>query len=178
MLMGRAHAAKPRGPQGRLSARALRGVRCAGRPGMTLIEVLVASVLLGVGVSGLMLAAALGLRNQQRTEQRAAALFLAYEKLAEIEVAGARMWSLTAPTSGSAARCGVDYTWSAKIESRTEGELFDVRVEVNWPGRGAAGGNVELETLLNDYKAKTLALPLEEQQGGAMDIKEAPKEQR
>ena len=145
---------------------------------MTLVEVLVASVLLGVGVSGLMLAAGLGLRNQQRTEQRAAALYLAYEKLAEIEVAGARMWSLTAPTSGSETRGGVDYTWSAKIESRTEGELFDVRIVVNWQGPGTAGGKVELETLLNDYKAKALELPMDERQGGAMDVKEAPKEQR
>jgi len=145
---------------------------------MTLIEVLVASVLLGVGVSGLMLAAGLGLRNQKRTEQRAVALYLAYEKLAEIDVAGVRMWSLTAPTSGSETRGGVDYTWSAKTESHTEGELSDVRIEVNWQGRGAAGGKVELATLLNDYKGKTMELPLDKRQGGAMDIKESAKEQR
>ena len=145
---------------------------------MTLVEVLVASVLLGVGVSGLMLAAGLGLRNQQRTEHRAAALYLAHEKLAEIDVTGARIWSLTEPTSGSENRGGVDYSWSAKIESRTEGELFDVRIEVNWQGQGNAGGKVELETLLNDYKANTPALPLSEQHGGATDVKEAPKERR
>ena len=145
---------------------------------MTLIEVLVASVLLGVGVSGLMLAAGLGLRNQKRTEQRAVALYLAYEKLAEIDVAGARMWPLTAPTSGSEARGGVDYAWSAKVESRTEGELSDVRVEVNWQAPGTTGGKVELETLLNDYKSKTPEQPLEDQQGGAMDVKESAKEPR
>ena len=149
---------------------------------MTLVEVLVASVLLGVGVSGLMLAAGLGLRNQQRTEQRAAALFLAHEKLAEIEVAGARMWSLTTPTNGSESRGGVDYTWSAKIESRTEGQLSGVRIEVSWQSRGTICGKVT-DTLrmakdLNDYRSEMTALPLEDQQGGAMDVKERSRERQ
>ncbi len=153
-------------------------MRLGGRRGMTLIEVLTASVLLGVGVSGLMLAAGLGLRNQQRTERRSAALYLAHEKLAQIDAVGARMWSLTEPTRGSENRDGVEYTWSATIESRTEGELFDVRVEVDWQGGGAAGGRVELETLLNDYKSQTPALPLEDQKAGAMDVKERGRERQ
>jgi Tfp pilus assembly protein PilV len=138
---------------------------------MTLVEVLVASVLLGIGVSGLMLTASLGLRNQQRTEQRAAALYLANEKLGEIEMTGARMWSLTHPTSGAETRGGIEYTWSTRITPRTEGELSEVLVEVDWQGRSTAGGKVELETLLNDYKALTAAKPLDERQGGAMDVK-------
>jgi Tfp pilus assembly protein PilV len=143
-----------------------------------LIEVLVASVLLGVGVSGLMLAAGLGLRNQQRTEQRAAAMWLAYEKLSEIEVAGARMWALTEATSGSESRGGVDYAWSARIESRTEGELNDVKVTVNWQAANGQSGQVELETLMNDYTSQVPGGALEEQNAGAMDAKEAGGGQR
>lgn len=163
---------------GRLRPRDVRCDRVVRRRGMTLIEVLVASVLLGVGVSGLMLTAALGMRNQQRTEQRGAALYLANEKLAEIETIGSRMWSLTNPTSGAETRGGVEYIWSTEISPLTEGELSEVRVEVSWQGRGTAGGAVELETLLNDYGSQVTAKPADEQEGSAMDVKAQGRERR
>ena len=119
---------------------------------MTLIEVLVASVLLGVGVAGLILSATLGMRNQQRSGQRMQALYLAQEKLTEIEVAGPRIWSSTQESRGVTARGNVTYEWSVEIDSMTEGELFDVQVRVDWSGSGG-DGTVELETLLNDYEA-------------------------
>ena len=71
------------------------------RRGMTLIEVLAATVLLGVGVVGLISVATLAMRNQQRTEQRASALCLAQEKLADVELVGPHVWMLGYPTQGS-----------------------------------------------------------------------------
>src|SRR5688572_472365 len=68
--------------------------------GMTLIEVLVATTLLGVGVTALLSAATLGLRNQQRSELRAMALCVAQEKLSEIELIGPHVWLLARPSSG------------------------------------------------------------------------------
>src|SRR3990172_2733251 len=116
------------------------------RRALTLVEVLVASVLLGVGVAGLMSAATLGLRNQQRADHRAAALYLAHAKLAELEQVGAHVWMLGYPTQGTEASAGMLYEWTIRIEQQPVGKLFDVLVEVGWSGPGA--GQVELETWL------------------------------
>jgi type II secretory pathway pseudopilin PulG len=119
---------------------------------LTLVEVLVAAVLLGVGVVGLISVASLSLRNQQRTEQRAAALCLAQEQLAQVELVGPRLWLLGHPTQGSQAGGGIAYDWTIGIESLAVGELYSVDVQVHWSSPGG-GGSVELETWLNDYQS-------------------------
>ena len=141
----------------RLHARPDAVVRPARRccRGMTLVEVLAATVLLGVGVAGLMLSATLGVRNQQRTGHRTAALYLAQAKLAEIEATGPRIWSLSGQTQGSESIGEMSYEWSAMIELMGEGELYDVQVQVSWSGAGDSG-STELETYLNDYRAAAL----------------------
>lgn len=126
--------------------------RTAHPRGMTLVEVLVASIILGLGVAGLMAAATQSMRNQQRNEQRATALYLAQAKLAEVDLVGAHVWMLARPTSGAEDLEGVTYAWSLAIKQRQVGELFDVQVRVQWSGRGS--GVVELGTWLNDYPAK------------------------
>ena len=127
-------------------------LKSRGTQGMTLVEVVVATVILGVGVAGLMSAATLGMRNQQKSEMRAAALCLAQQKLGEVDLIGAHVWMLARPTSGEEELAGHTYRWTLKIEQQPVGELFAVRVQVEWPGPG--GGSVELETWLNDYAAK------------------------
>ncbi len=129
---------------------------------MTLVEVLVASVLLGIGVTGLISVATLTLRNQQRTEQRAAALYLAQETLARVERLGPHVWMLGHPTQGTRQGPGVVYQWTLHIEQLAAGELFSVSVEVGWSVRGG-GGTVELETWLNDYEAVAMT-PEEERE--------------
>jgi len=141
------------------------------RRGMTLVEVLVATVLLGVGVSGLMLSATLGLRNQLRCEQRTAATFLAYGKLSEIEAVGPHMWSLSRPTSGTEAQDDVTYTWSVQIVEQGVGELYDVQVEVSWTD-ARSGGSVTVQTLLNDYEAVTETPPGSSKRKSALDANE------
>jgi len=129
--------------------------RQPSRRAMTLVEVLVASVLLGVGVTGLVSAAALTMRNQQQVEQRAAAMHLAQEKLAEVEITGAYTWRLGYPTSGKREWDETVYQWKLNIEQQAVGELFTVRAEVNWVAPNGKG-SVELETWLNDYEAVSL----------------------
>lgn len=135
-----------------MSARAK--ARGSGGRGMTLIEVLVASVLLGAGVAGLISVATLAMRNQQHTELRATALCLAQEKLAEVELVGAHAWMLGHPTHGTRPIGGAVFTWTIRIEQLAVGELFSVQIELGWSGSGK-GGSVELETWLNDYEAVT-----------------------
>jgi len=136
------------------------------RLAMTIIEVLVASVLLGVGVVGLMSAGTLALRNQHRSANETSALYLAQEKLAEIEVIGAHIWMLGHPTDGTVTRQGVRYQWTIEIHQQAVGEMFTVAVKVNWRSNGASGA-VELETWLNDYKAKAEEAPEQDNRPGA-----------
>ena len=119
---------------------------------MTLVEVLVASVLLGVGVTGLVSVASLSMRNQQRVDHRVGAMYLAQEKLASVEMIGPHIWMLGHETQGAEERETMVYDWTIEIEQLGVGELFNVLVEVRWSGPGA-GGAVELETWLNDYAA-------------------------
>lgn len=135
---------------------------------MTLVEVLVASVILGVGVAGLMFAATLGMRNQQQAELRIAACFLATGKLGEIEAVGPHTYSLTRPTTGNEILGDAAYKWTAQIVEQTEGELFRVTVMVDWHGSGGSG-SVAFETLLNDYEAAVAELFDEQQREGAID---------
>ncbi|GMU23582.1 MAG: hypothetical protein AMXMBFR13_36600 [Phycisphaerae bacterium] len=132
---------------------------------MTLVEVLVASILLGVGVVGLLSAATMGMRNQQRTEQRAAAMWLAQEKMAEIDRMGAHVWMLAQPDNGSEPRGDVVFNWTTQIEQHSVGELFTVQVEVSWSVPGG-GGSVQVATLLNDYEAKALTAPEQRDRAG------------
>lgn len=121
---------------------------------MTLIEVLVASVLLGIGVAGLISAATLGLRNQQRVDQRTVALYLAQEMLAQAEAVGPHLYVLSEPTQGVERREGINYAWTLDIAPQVEavGELFSVQIAVEWDAPGG-GGEIEMETWLNDYRA-------------------------
>ncbi len=119
---------------------------------MTLIEVLVASVLLGVGVTGLISVSTLSLRNQQRTELRSSALCLAQDKLANVELLGAHVWMLGHPTQGSERRGSAQFNWTITIEQLSVGELFSVRIEVRWLAPGS-NGEITIETWLNDYEA-------------------------
>ena len=124
-----------------------RSIRC----GMTLVEVLVSAVLLGVGVAGMMSAASLSMRNQLRSDQRSVGLGLAQEKLAEIEMLGPDTWIVARPTEGSEDRGGCVYNWSTQIAQETAyGRLYSVKVEVTW-STPRGGDSVELETLLNGY---------------------------
>ena len=128
---------------------------CHSARGMTLIEVLVATVILGLGVTGLLSAATLAMRNQTRSEQRLAALYVAQERLAEVEMVGPHVYQLGKPASGTSDMGGQTYRWNVQIEQQLAGELFSVQVEVTWSGRSA--GSVQLATLLNDYEAAALS---------------------
>jgi type II secretory pathway pseudopilin PulG len=122
------------------------------RPGFTLIEALVASVLLGVGVVGLLSAAVLSMRNSQRAEFAVTGMNLAREKMAEVQVKGPAMWMLGEKCNGQELRGEVSCEWSIAIEELTPGELHDVIVTVDWQA-ASTSGRVELETLLNDFPA-------------------------
>ncbi len=134
------------------------------RQGMTLLEAILAMTLLGVAVVGLMQSATLATRNQQRCNQRMTAVYLAQEKLADVQTIGPHVWSLGHPLRGTEARGTTPYEWNIAIEQQAVGELFTVQVTVTWPGPG--GGEVTLETWLNDYEAKAAEEKMQEKPSG------------
>lgn len=110
-----------------------------------------AAVLLGVGVAGMMSAAGLSMRNQQKSDQRSVGLGLAQEKLGEIEMLGPDTWIVARPTEGFEDRDGCAYNWSTRIAQETAyGRLYSVKVEVTWSTPSGID-SVELDTLLNGY---------------------------
>lgn len=113
-----------------------------------------ATVLLGVGVAGLMSAATIGLRSQRSAEYRSTALYFAQEKMAELDMTGAGRWTQGYPTKGSEQRFGVDLNWTLALDALEIGQLYDVRLTVNWSAGGRTG-QVALQTLLNDYRYLT-----------------------
>jgi type II secretory pathway pseudopilin PulG len=117
-----------------------------------LIEALVASVLLGVGVVGLLSAAVLSMRNSQRSEFAVTAMNVAREKMAEVQIKGPAMWTLGEKSHGLELRNEVSCEWTVAIEELTPGELHDVIVTVDWQA-ASTSGTVELETWLNDFQA-------------------------
>ena len=137
-------------------------VRGARRPGgMTLIEVLVATILLGVGVTGLMSAATMAIRHQHRSVERTTAAWLANERLSEVARIGPYAWSVSRrPMEGTEPAGAVSYAWTLDIEPASDGligELYIVNVEVTWKSAGGrGGGTVAMETWLNDYEAVAL----------------------
>ncbi|MBI4580637.1 MAG: prepilin-type N-terminal cleavage/methylation domain-containing protein [Planctomycetes bacterium] len=148
-------------------------VGCLQRRGMTLVEVLVAAVLLGVGVAGLLSAASLSMRNQQRSEQRSVGLALAQEKMAEVELLGADNWLVGRPGEGVEDRSGVTYTWTTQIEQQqTLGPLYHVVVDVSW-STPSGGDGVQIQTLLNSYGG-TADQARQEQQASGKDQTNAP----
>ena len=137
----------------------MRGGRRSG--GMTLIEVLVATILLGVGVTGLMSVATMAIRHQHRSVERTTATWLANERLSEVVRVGPYAWSVgRQPMQGTEPAGAVSYAWELDIEPASDGligELYIVHVEVTWTSAGGrGGGTVAMETWLNDYEAVAL----------------------
>jgi Tfp pilus assembly protein PilV len=121
---------------------------------MTLVEVLTATVILGVGITGLLSAATMSMRNQHRSESRMQALYLAQGKLGEIDLIGAHIYQVSRPMTGTSQAGDRSYSWSVRIEQQPVGELFAVQVSVS--GEGPDGATSQLSTWLNDYDAKSL----------------------
>src|SRR5262245_13717990 len=113
---------------------------------MTLVEVLVATVILGVGVTGLLSATTLAMRNQNRSDARMQAVYVAQERLAEVELIGAHIYMLARPLQGTAQAGDAAYSWNLQIEQQPVGELFSVQVTVT--GEGAGGAQAQLVTWL------------------------------
>lgn len=118
--------------------------------GMTLIEVLVAFVVLSLTMAVIMQIFSGGMRNARLADSYSRAIFLAESKLAEMGVG-----QPLAPGEGSG-QLGVDLRWRVTVGLYDDGgaadrlmlpaRLYQVRVRVNW-SEGGRERQIELASL-------------------------------
>jgi len=114
------------------------------RGGYILLEVLLSLVLVGVGLTGVMLALRAGLAASERSRHVTAATMLAQQKLAEFRSAPPqRIGTL----NGDFGQEGPDYAWRAQISPMEEHDFYAVTVEVVWT-RSGREQSVALNSLL------------------------------
>jgi len=145
----REHSAKYEIPSPLLYKRGARGdLPCSARRaehGFTLLEVIVALAILGIGFALAMELLASGVRSAKASEDYTQAVLLARQKMAEVAV--------TRNLAGSAdtGEFGGGFRWTSEVqpleqEEEIPGRLYSVRVRVSWLGRRGEK-SVDLRTL-------------------------------
>ena len=100
------------------------------RAGLSLIELLVAIVILSVGVVGVLRAFALATRYNYSAENETAAGLLAHDMLEEIRADGAVSEGIESGTfDGDQSR----FAWTRSVRKTEKDELYEVRVTISWP---------------------------------------------
>ena len=100
------------------------------RGGFTLLELLLASVVLAAGLAIVVDGISVGTHASQRTRRQAAALHLAADRLA-ITAADA-----AGPDAGQDFRCGMLYDWTIDRRGHADPRLEVLVCEVRWTARG------------------------------------------
>ena len=113
--------------------------------GFTLLEVIVALAILGIGFALAMELLAAGVRSAKASEEYTQAVLLARQKMAEVAVAR----NLT--DSADTGEFGGGFRWASEVrpleqEEELPGRLYSVRVRVTWPSRRGEK-SVNLQTL-------------------------------
>lgn len=120
------------------------------RGGFTLIETLAAGVILALSAAVLSTAVRQAMRSLAlaRDYQRAAELI--DRTLTKIDLIGPARLMIEGPTGGVFRPPHEQFAWQARIESRVEGHLYEVTVQVSWPAPGGKTRSAEVQTFLND----------------------------
>lgn len=122
----------------------LGSARRSGESGISVIETLVALVLLGVGVAAVATGFTQGLRLSAESLQRQRAVWLAHEKLtSKLSVAADRVGhpvdtterTVAAGLAGQDHVGGIARSWTVEIDRPSSG-VATITVEVEWARRG------------------------------------------
>ena len=119
--------------------------------GFTLVEVLVAGVILALSAGALSLTVAQNMRSLSlaRDYQRSAELL--DRTFTKIDLIGPARLLYEGPREGHFAKPYDRFAWQVKeIESRLEGNLYEVTVRILWETPGGKPQFIEAQTLLND----------------------------
>ena len=124
--------------------------------GFTLLEVIVALAILGIGFALAMELLATGVRSAKASEDYTQAVLLARQKMAE--VTAARNFTGVSDTG----EFGGGFRWVSEVQPLEQpeelpGRLLSVRVRVTWPGRHGEK-SVDLQTLRMMVDEKKLGI--------------------
>lgn len=121
--------------------------------GFSLVESIIATVLLVIGIISLMRVCAVGISSEAEIEERAIALSLANEKMEDIK--NTTFGSISIGTSTeTGSDLGFDFITSRVTDvSNYEGEsdLKDIKITVSWETKGGTD-SVELQTLIANFE--------------------------
>ena len=113
----------------------LTGSKARGRTGFTLVEVVVATVVLAIGLLGVLTAFSIATRVSAASTNDTVLTCLAQEKLAEIQLLGKEELA-AAPTSGDFAPHYPDYQWEMTVHSPDDYNVVRVDILITAPEFG------------------------------------------
>lgn len=119
----------------------------ANQSAFALIEIVVASIVLGVAVAGILGLVSRALSAQSEGERIETAARLADERLNLVLAVGPEKYPSVFPLAGPCEEPFGDYQHSVTIESQTAGLPYRVRAEVSW-AQGTRRRSIMLETLI------------------------------
>lgn len=102
----------------------------ASRPGFTLVEMIVATLLLAIGVSAAMLALSTSSQASYRAERVQTAALLAQKQMTEIELQTSQLTG--GEQQGNFGEQYPEYKWKENVEATNYPELFKVTLTVQW----------------------------------------------
>ena len=125
--------------------------------GFTLVETLVAGVVLAISVLALGTTISLATRSLARARDYQQAAELLDRTLTKIDIIGPYRLSYEGPLEDSFPVPHERFSWKAEIESRSEGNLYEVTVHIFWTSPAGQQRSVQAQTLLNDAPGSRLA---------------------
>lgn len=149
-----------REPQARADAEAARAGRprraaVRGRHGFTLLEILIALVILGVALTGLLQLEALGVRLRSQAQELTLATFLAQSRMTDVELDALKQFPELGSRSGDFGEAYPGYRWEVVVAEApfpiTSPAIREVRIRVFWP-TGTREEQLELTSFFVEQK--------------------------
>jgi prepilin-type N-terminal cleavage/methylation domain-containing protein len=137
----------------------MNGRRHHPQAGFSLIEVMIAILVLGIGIAGLTLGITTALTSSKEAERQTAAALLAAGRIETLRAEG---YVVEGEDEGTGEDDLAKYQWRQTVSPTSIDGLFDVKVKVTW----ASSGDLiyELQTLLFDPPVYSTLDDTDEQQ--------------
>lgn len=101
--------------------------------GFTLVEILVALLVLGIALSAVISTMARQADNAAHIRDKTIALILAHNRLAEFQLEAT--WPQTGRSKGEIELNGVDWQWTALVQETQDEALRRIDIEISAPGQ-------------------------------------------
>ncbi len=113
----------------------MRSHQSTNNRGVALLDVILAALMLGIGLSVTLSIASQSLRAEQTGERRLTASWLADEALAMVVAVGPSLYSQSEPTAGTFDPPFEIYEWTLEMNQPTDWGPWDVAANVSWQDR-------------------------------------------